>query len=152
MDAINEGAGEERIAYGRKPHGPTLVWRRLLRGAADVRHWGKYAAITSNRYGAGVATYIGCMTSAVVVARVLEHAVKGAGLWGVDQELAFPLITRSGINAQGRAIHYYFNYSDHPDSFIYPHQDAHELLTDMAVHRGQMLQIDRWGVLIIEEG
>jgi beta-galactosidase len=91
------------------------------------------------------------MTSAAVMRRVLEHAVRQADLWGLDQELAFPLITRSGINQHGNIVHYYFNYSDGPGSFTYPHQAARELLADTVVQSGQVLQIERWGVLIIEE-
>jgi len=46
---------------------------------------------------------------------------------------------------------HYFNYSDDPGTFRYPHQDARELLADTAVQSGQVLQIDRWGVMIIAE-
>jgi len=81
----------------------------------------------------------------------LEHAVKEAGLWDADQELSFPLITRSGINEHGKRVHYYFNYSDNPGSIVYPYQHGRELLTDTRVNRGQVKHIDSWGVLIIEE-
>ena len=117
----------------------------------DHPHWGKYAAITENRHGKGTATYIGCMTSAAVMDKVLRHAVMGAGLWGADQELSFPLITRSGINENGKGVHYYLNYSDYPGSIIYPYQQGWELLTDTRVSRGQLKHIDPWSVLIIEE-
>ena len=118
----------------------------------DHPHWGTYAAITRNRYGDGTATYIGCLVSPDLMRRVLEHAVKEAGLWGADQELAFPLITRSGVNEQGRTIHYYFNYADVPGSIAYPHPSGRELLTDTEVRKDQVLPINRWGVLSVEEG
>ena len=118
----------------------------------DHPHWGTYAAITRNRYGDGTATYIGCLVSPDLMRRVLEQAVKEAGCWGVDQELAFPLITRSGVNEQGRTVHYYFNYADVPGSIAYSHPAGRELLTDTEVRKDQVLPIDRWGVLSVEEG
>jgi len=115
----------------------------------DHPHWGKYAAITRNRYGEGCATYVGCMTSAAVINRVLKNAVQEAGLWGVDQELSFPVVVKSGVNAAGRAIRYYFNYSDGPVSFPYPHTSGRELLSDRPVAKGERLEIEPWGVRII---
>ena len=64
----------------------------------------------------------------------------------------FPLITRSGSNAQGKSVHYYFNYADAPSSIAYPHPAGRELLMDTEVRKDQVLPIDRWGVLIVEEG
>jgi beta-galactosidase len=120
--------------------------------AYDHPHWGRYAAITRNHYGAGSATYIGCMPSAAIMARVLERAVRDAGLWGADQETTFPLITRWGVNQAGKMIHYYFNYSDDLGSFRYPHSDGVELLSGTPVRQGETTAINAWGVLIIEEG
>jgi beta-galactosidase len=117
----------------------------------DHPHWGRYAAITKNRYGKGTATYIGCMTSAAIMRQVLEHAVKQAGLWSADQELSFPLITKSGINEQGKAVHYYFNYADHPGLITYPYSEGRELLTNTPVRSGQAQQLAAWGVMIIVE-
>ncbi|ULT58936.1 beta-galactosidase [Neobacillus drentensis] len=117
----------------------------------DHPHWGKYAAITENRYGKGMATYIGCIPSKAVMQKVLEQAVKKANLWGADQELAFPLIVKSGINEKGNNVHFYFNYSDLPNGIKYFHKDGVELLTDCTVSIEQTIDIEPWGVLIIEE-
>ncbi|MBD2867440.1 beta-galactosidase [Paenibacillus arenilitoris] len=117
----------------------------------DHPHWGEYAAVTRNRYGSGTATYIGCMPGAAVVSRILEGAVREAGLGGADQELAFPVIARSGTNAEGRKIRYYFNYSGDEATFVYPHGAGIELLGGAAVASGQRLELAPWGVLIIKE-
>ncbi len=66
--------------------------------------WGNYAAITQNKYGKGTATYIGCITSNAVTGKLLANEVKGAGLWGKDQALQFPMIVKSGVNGQGKTI------------------------------------------------
>lgn len=143
------GVGEE--------HNGVSVWMELLTPTtADVLawydhpHWGAYAAITENRYGKGTATYVGCLPSEAVMGKVLERAVKAAGLWGADQELSFPLIVKSGTNEAGKTIRYYFNYSDEPRSFVYPHGDGTELLSDRAVRSGERIELDRWGVAIVE--
>ncbi|MFC4303563.1 beta-galactosidase [Cohnella boryungensis] len=114
-------------------------------------HWGQYAAITSNTYGKGKATYVACMTSAKIINRVLERTVREAGLWGIDQQAAFPLIVKSGINKQGRSVRYYFNYSNEPTTLLYSHGPARELLHDEPVDAGQELALEPWGVRIVLE-
>jgi beta-galactosidase len=113
--------------------------------------WGQFAAITQNNFGKGTATYIGCRTSDLVTAKVLEGTIKGAGLWGVDQEITFPLITKSGVNQLGKKIHYYFNYSPQPASVNYPHANGVELLSNEMATKGQPIKLDAWGIKIVEE-
>jgi beta-galactosidase len=117
----------------------------------DHLYWRKYAAITQNNYGNGTATYIGCLPKAEVMKKVLEIVIKKAGLWGADQEISFPLITKSGVNQYGRAVHYYFNYSMNTRSFRYPYKKSLELITDRVVTTNGLLDIEPWGVKIIEE-
>lgn len=117
----------------------------------DHPHWGKYAAVTQNGYGEGQAVYIGCMTSEAVMGKILEHAVKKAGLWGQDQEIRFPLITKSGVNGLGQTVRYYFNYSEMPASLDYRHREGIELLSGQPVSSGQTLKLEPWGFTIIEE-
>ena len=113
--------------------------------------WGKYAAITENHYGKGLATYIGCRTSAAVVEKVVADAAQKAGLWGADQEIKFPLITKTGLNQRRKTVHYYFNYSATPGVVRYPHGAGQELLAGATVAKGQQLQLPAWGVQIVEE-
>jgi len=113
--------------------------------------WGKYAAITENSYGKGLATYIGCITSNVVVEKILADAVKKAGLWGKDQQLYFPLITKSGINNNGKMLHYYFNYSSSPVTYTYPYKNGKELLSNEIMHTNKQVTLPAWGVNIVEE-
>ena len=113
--------------------------------------WSKYAAITENKYGNGLATYIGCITSDAILKKVLEDAVKKAGVWGSDQQLSFPLITKSGVNQQGKAIHYYFNYSATPGSITYPYKAGKELLSNEAITPNASISLEPWGIRIVEE-
>lgn len=113
--------------------------------------WGKYAAVTENKYGKGMATYIGCGTNAATSTKILEHALKAAGLWGADQALSFPLITKTGKNQLGKTIHYYFNYSGAPKTFTYPHGKGKALLSDSAIASQASIELPAWGFQIIEE-
>lgn len=113
--------------------------------------WGKYAAITQNQFGKGVATYIGCRTSTALTSKILADVIKKAGIEGPDQQLTFPLITRSGTNQQGKAIHYYFNYSPTASSIKYPYSAGKELLGNESINKEQQLSLAPWGVKIVEE-
>jgi beta-galactosidase len=113
--------------------------------------WGKYAAITQNTYGKGLATYIGCHTSDVVTEKILADAVKKAGLWGEDQNLYFPVIIKEGKNEKGKTVRYFFNYSPKTSNVSYNYVNGQELLLDKTVRKNSMIVLEPWGVKIIEE-
>lgn len=151
------GVGLQSDAYPADK-GQVTNWIELLtpttaKVLARYEHpaWGQYAAITENQYGKGLATYVGCHTTDAVVDKLVTDAVKKANLWGIDQELQFPLITRVGLNQRRKQVHYYFNYSATPGTVRYPHGAGKELLAGMAVRQGQELQLGPWGVQIVEE-
>jgi beta-galactosidase len=113
--------------------------------------WGKYAAITQNRYGKGTATYIGCITSNAATEKILANELKNAGLWGDAQKLYFPIITKEGVNEQGKTVHYLFNYSSAPANVSYKFKSGRELLLNKAVNKNSMVALEPWGISIIEE-
>nr|WP_247595466.1 beta-galactosidase [Brenneria roseae] len=113
--------------------------------------WGKYAAVTRNRYGKGDVTYIGFMPTDVMVEKIIAEALKNAGLWGKDQQLAFPLIVRHSTNRQGKAVHFLFNYSAGATDVTYLWEDGKELLSGNPVKKNQSLVLPAWGVNIVEE-
>ena len=113
--------------------------------------WGKYAAITQNGYGKGMATYVGCMISNQVMERILSDEVKNAGLWGEAQKLHFPMIMKEGVNEKGKTVRYLFNYSAKPATVNYTFHNGRELLLDEQVSKNSFLELEPWGVKIIEE-
>ncbi|GAB3026380.1 beta-galactosidase [Spirosoma pulveris] len=113
--------------------------------------WEKYAAVTQNTFGKGMATYIGCWTEGAVTEKILADVVKKANLWGDAQSLYFPLITRQGTNEQGKTVRYLFNYSAKPAKVTYPFASGRELLQGGTVTKNSALEIAPWGVKIIEE-
>jgi beta-galactosidase len=132
------------------------LWMELLtpttaRVLARYEHpvWGKYAAVTENAYGKGLATYVGFVPSDEMMSRILEDVVRKAGLWGADQELAFPLIVKTGTNQQGKTVRFYLNYSSRPASFTYAHDAGVDLLTSQPVSQGALQQLPAWGLKIV---
>ena len=113
--------------------------------------WGKYAAITRNTYGKGEVTYVGFMGSDALTEKIMEEAVKRAGLWGEQQALHWPTIMRSGTLADGHAVHYLLNYSAKAGDVSYTMGTGKELLSGAAVERGGVVHLAPWGVAIIEE-
>ena len=113
--------------------------------------WRDYAAITRNTYGKGEVTYVGCMPSDAVVSALLGQVIERAGLKGPAQSLRWPLVARSGTNAQGRTLHYLLNYSASAQPVSYPFAGGTELLTATPVAAGGTLVMQPWGVAIIEE-
>jgi len=134
------------------------LWMELLtpttaRVIARYRHpvWGEYAAITENSYGKGLATYVGFMPTDELMAKILEDAVRKAGLWGADQQIGFPLVTKSGTNQQGKTVSYYLNYSASSRTFRYPREAGKDLLSGRLVAKGSEQQLPAWGVMIVLE-
>jgi len=113
--------------------------------------WGKYAAVTQNQYGQGTTTYVAAMTTPLQTEKIVKTTLEKAKLWGLDQQLHFPLITKTGINHAGNKIHYYFNYSNAPKKLIYPHKRGKELLEGKAVLTNGELVLEAWGLKIVEE-
>ena len=113
--------------------------------------WGKYAAITRNTYGKGEVTYVGFMGSDSLTEKIMEEAVKRAGLWGTQQELHWPTIMRSGVLANGHAVHYVLNYSAAAQDVSYKFAGGKDLLGNAEVQQGGVVKLGPWGVAIVEE-
>ena len=114
--------------------------------------WNRYAAITRNDYGKGSCTYVGFMPTDELMGKIMQAAVTKAGLWQADQQdLAFPLVTKSGTNRAGKTVRYFFNYSARPAPFKYAHGGGKDLLTGQAVASGTQQQLPPWGVMIVVE-
>jgi beta-galactosidase len=117
----------------------------------DHPFFGKYPAIARNAFGKGTLTYEGTVLSGKLQDAVLLDVLKQAGLTGPDQGLPGSVRVKHGVNAKGKAVHYYFNYSSAPQTFIYSYSAGTELLSGHAVSRGQTFSLKPWDVAILEE-
>jgi len=133
-------------------------WAKLLipetaRALAYYDHpfLGKYPAITTNVYGKGTLTYEGTVLSEKLQEQVLLGVLQQAGLTGTDQSLPPSVRVKHGQNRKGKTLHYFLNYSDEAQSFIYAYGAGADLLTQDIVPRGQRITLKPWDVAILEE-
>lgn len=128
----------------------------ILEGAQPLAYYdhpffGKYPAITRNRFGNGTLTYEGTVLSDTLQTKLLLDELQIAGLTGPDQELPATVRVKHGTNRNGRTIHYYMNYSSDPQTFKYPYKLGEDLLTNATVAPSQTVALKPWDLAILEE-
>jgi len=114
-------------------------------------YFSKFPAVTINEYGEGTLLYEGSILSDQIQAKIIKAAVERAGISNPDHQYSWPLISQSGVNDDGNAVHFYYNYSSDPIAFDYPHDAGRELVTEKSVKKGATLSIAPWDVIIVEE-
>jgi len=157
--AIPQGVSLEGDPYQvGTEHNTARWWMELLTPTtattlARYHHpaWGKYAAITRNAHGKGEVTYIGFMPTDVLAEKIVQEAVKRAGLWGPQQALHFPTIMRSGVLTSGNAVHYVLNFSATPTVANYAFPAGKDLLSGQSVQQNGTIALPPWGVAIVKE-
>ncbi|RPJ57019.1 MAG: beta-galactosidase [Acidobacteria bacterium] len=134
------------------------VWAEMLmaEGATtlasyDHHFFGKYPAITRNRFGKGTLTYEGTVLSDGLQRKVLLELLELAGLTGPDQKLPSTVKARHGQNRMGRQVHYYLNYSGQPQTFVYTRGAGRDLIGQRRVATSQTVEVNPWDLVIVEE-
>ncbi len=120
---------------------------------AFYEHWyfQNFPAITINKYGNGTLLYEGTMVSDAIQEKIILDAINRADLRTPDQDLHWPLITKSGLNEAGKIIHYYYNYASEKSGITYPYKNGTELVSGKSITKGQQVEIKPWDILIVEE-
>ena len=117
----------------------------------DHPFFGRWPAITANTYGAGKVIYEGTYLSDRLQTEVLRSYLAELGLTDPDQQLPPRVHARTGVNAFGRQLRYYFNYSGSEVSFAYSHGAGTDLLTGRKAAPGDKVTLAPWDLAIIEE-
>ncbi|HZX27095.1 MAG TPA: beta-galactosidase trimerization domain-containing protein, partial [Telluria sp.] len=117
----------------------------------DHPFFGRWPAITANRFGAGTVVYEGTYLSDRLQQAVLRRLLGEAGLLGPDQQLPAQVHARSGINRFQRPVNFYFNYSPSAISFDYRRRAGTDLLSGATLRPDQRLTLGPWDLAIIEE-
>jgi beta-galactosidase len=117
----------------------------------DHPFFGKWPAITRNKFGAGTLTYEGTWLSDALQSDMVLDELKQAGLTGPDQQLPSPVHVKHGVNGKGKRIHYYLNYSSDPQTVSYAYAAGSDLTTGKSVAAAQQLTVAPWDLAIIEE-
>lgn len=114
----------------------------------EHKYWGRYSAVTRNRYGEGSAYYVGTYLSKEQLKKYLLSAA-------ADGEIAipaqrWPVIIKSGT-ADGKKLHYILHYSEDCREIDCPCEEAEELFTGRIYRRGEKILLKDWDVKILEE-
>jgi beta-galactosidase len=140
--------GENKVIYWAEflmpEHAQALAWY-------DHPFFGRWPAITRNRYGAGTLTYEGTWLSDTLQKDMLLDVLAQGGLTGPDQQVPTAIRARHGVNDLGKRIHYYLNYSSDVQSLTYPYREGTDLLSGSRTRTAQHVTLQPWDLVIIEE-
>jgi len=117
----------------------------------DHPFFGRWPAITENKYGSGTLLYEGTYLSDKLQTAVLRASLDKAGLTGPDQQLPAAVHVQHGVNRLGKRLHYYFNYSNSEVKLSYAHGTGITLLDGKPVANGDQLTLAPWDLAIVEE-
>lgn len=128
-----------------------LLKREGAESMADYEHkyWGRYAGMTHHVFGEGHAYYLGCWTCKETLKELYRTAAEAAGI--SCPELAWPVTVRSGVNREGKQIHYLLHYSEEEQEILCPYDKVVDLLTGKAYRKGEPICLSDWDVKILEE-
>jgi beta-galactosidase len=116
----------------------------------DHPFFGKYPALTRNAFGKGTVTYQGTVLSQALEEKVVAAVLKTAGI-APEAGLPPKVRVRQAVARDGKALRFYLNFSDEPQSFAYAHGAGMELLSGKPVAAGQRLTLAPWDLAVIRE-
>lgn len=117
------------------------------------RVWDRYSAVSVNHYGKGHAMYLATLFDESVLIRLFADFFEEIGLKNpqkIPVTASYPVVAKQGINEQGHHILYLLNYSHEFQHVYNSASDATELLSGKTIHPSEELQLDPWGVAILE--
>ena len=117
----------------------------------DHPFFGRWPALTRNLYGDGSLTYVGSWPSQALLLRIASDVVQSAGVNGVDRRVPGRVQLKSGVNCYGKRVRYYLNYSPDSQFFSCGPRPAANLITGETVMEDGKIELDPWGVAILEE-
>ncbi|RJP67208.1 MAG: beta-galactosidase [Ignavibacteriales bacterium] len=136
----------------------TSVWAEFIipEGATPLAYYdhpfyGKYPALTRNKYGKGTFTYQGTVLSNELEQKIVKEILDIAGISGNEQQLPANVRLRQGISNAGKNIRYFMNFSGDVQTFKYEYSAGVDLLTDNAISKGNEIKLQPWDLVIIEE-
>jgi beta-galactosidase len=100
----------------------------------DDPFFGKYPAITENKFGKGSFIYEGSLVSDEIQLKIVANKAKEIGLDDSNQ-ITYPVVIRSGTNDQGKTIRYYLNYSGKEQPIVFNFDKGVDLLSGVILNR-----------------
>lgn len=109
-----------------------------------------YPAIVTNKFGNGNSIYMGTLVSDNVLNQILKDKCTELNLLD-ENKLVFPIVHKYGINAIGKKIDYYFNYSNTPQSFVLQTNNNLDLLNNVFLDKNSTITLKPWDFLVIQQ-
>ncbi len=146
----------DRYGLGDKSQASTWAEFLLPEGAEtlatyDHPFFGKFPALTRNKFGKGTLTYEGTVLTPEMQQAVVREVLQLAGLNSPDLQLPSAVQVRHGVNHNSHQVHFYLNYSAAVQGIEYPYAAGRERLKEKSVAHGAKLELEPWGVAIVEE-
>jgi beta-galactosidase len=113
--------------------------------------FGRWPAVTTNRFGSGTLTYEGTVLSDKLQQAIVLNALSDAGLAGPDQQLPSSVRVKHGVSEDSHRLHYFLNYSSLPAVVVYSYAAGTDLLTGQSFAPGQQATITPWDLIIVKE-
>jgi beta-galactosidase len=117
----------------------------------DDPFFGKYPAVTENKFGKGSLVYEGCLVSDEIQLSIVAAKAKELSLISKEDNITYPLVMRQGTNDQNKTIRYYLNYSGKDLTVSYNYSKGTNLFTNASIKKGDMISLKPWDVAIFEE-
>jgi beta-galactosidase len=116
----------------------------------DHPFFGRYPAVTRNSFGKGAFTYEGTVLSDALQESVMRDALAAAGVPLLDAALPSAVKTKHATSADGRPLHFYYNFSGRAASFAYRYENGTDLLSGEPVAKDQKVKLAPRDLLIVK--
>jgi beta-galactosidase len=116
----------------------------------DHPFFGRWPAITRNKFGKGTLTYEGTFLSDGLQEKIVLDVLKDASLFDTKQQLPPKVREKSGVNGAGKTLHYFLNYSSDHQTFTYNQKAGVDLLTGKKISPSQLVDLAPWDLVIVE--
>jgi len=113
--------------------------------------FGKYPAITENKFGKGSFIYEGCLLTDEIQSKIISNKAVEIGLIDTGKQVTYPIVVKQGTNDQEKTIRYYLNYSNKEQQVVYKFNKGTDLLTNRILQKGDNFLLKPWDLLIVEE-
>jgi len=146
----------DRYGLGAKSQASTWAEFLMPEGAEtlltyDHPFFGRFPALTRNHFGKGTLTYEGTVLTPELQQAVVREVLQLAGLNSPDLQLPSAVQVRHGENRNNHQVHFYLNYSASAQEIVYPYAAGRERLKEKPLPQGAKLELEPWGVAIVEE-
>jgi beta-galactosidase len=113
--------------------------------------FGKFPAVTRNRFGRGSLTYEGTYLSDALQEKVVAAALESAGVRLADAALPPEIRAKHAVLADGTPVHAFFNFSAAAQTFVYGYPGSREILSGRKIDKFQRITLPAWDLVIIAE-